>query len=394
MYHRALSPAERLWLVADDLMAPFTIGFVVEGEGRLDPARWQAAAAAAAEAVPGARLVLRRFACRARWEDSGVAPGIGLCDPSDWDGRAPGGSALTGRRLPARGGPTLEVLLGEGAPCRVVVRVHHAVMDGVGLRTFVIELFRALRGEAPRPVVHADSDLQLARQLGIDPWPLPEERHAAVTGAHDGAPDAAVWGRRTLVGRWRRFLPKVAAIVAAHGHAASDGDLALQFPVDLRRHLGSATGTGNLTGIVVLPVARGVTAEAIDADLQQALEARAELGWVASIGGLLHVPHALMVWAGARGSARTNAAGDRYGASAILSNMGSLPSDAFEAPDFAPTTAYVVPPGGRATAALFVFTRWADHTEMVVAMPVGLASGGRMDALLDDIVAGMDAQRV
>lgn len=388
-YSRPVSPAERLWLAADDLLPPFVIELVVEGVGALPEDLWTDALARTAEAMPAARCTVRGWVSRARWVDRGVAPSVRFTDAAAWDGTTAGGTPHSTDRLSAWTGPVMELLLAPGDPARLVLRVHHAAMDGVGLLMFARELFRAARGQPPGLAAYTTSDLQLVRQLGVQRGPLPKDAHVAATGRHDGSPHGAVWGRRRIRGRWRRFLPRMASVVARHARQLARDNHApvcIHIPVDLRRYLDGGGGVGNLTGLIAMPIEPGATADDIATELRRRLDADEAPQWVAAVGGMVHVPMWLMRWAGARGADTTNKEG-RYGATAILSNVGHFAPEAFQAPGFTASDAFFIPPGGRATAAFMGMSRWGtEDTSIVATMPVGMASGGRLDALLDAMV--------
>ncbi|MCB5182835.1 hypothetical protein LG632_26175, partial [Streptomyces sp. SMC 277] len=143
-----MSPTERLYLAAGDPRGAMALRIVVEGRGLPDRALLEAALARAAGSCPGSRLVRDG----ATWVAAGPPPRVRLAPA------VTAGPARRGER------PGCELVVVRGAdPDRtsLVFSASHAVMDGHGALTWVREVFRALRGEDPRPAHgrHTDQDV-------------------------------------------------------------------------------------------------------------------------------------------------------------------------------------------------------------------------------------------
>lgn len=387
-YRRPLSPTERVWLVADRLCPPFVNQLVLEGDGALEPGPWRAAMAVAAAANPGARVRLRGFLGRTYWVDSGDPPPVRVVDGSGWTGRTPEGAPFLLDPLDPRRGPTTELLLVGGAPSRVILRTHHAVMDGRGTLAFAEDLFHALRQE---PVVgHIDTvtDLDLSRRLGGRRQPPPREVHLAPTGAPTGVVARAGWWHRvTLPGRPSRLLPRLACAIAAAARSHGEGPVRVDVPVDLRPSAPGVRSTANLTGILPLEISPAHTPEDVQGVLRAALDRHAEADYAVTLEPLRGIPVGLMAWVG-RAAARKCHRRARYGSSAVLSNLGVLPLERFAAEGiWASGVGWFLPPAGLATTLFVALSGHAGGVEICASAPDVLAGGARLEALLESLVA-------
>lgn len=350
---RALSPIERSWLVAASLRPPFAIEIVVEGPV---PAGLEDAVRVATDANPGVRGRLRGWLHTSRWEDVGDVPVHRVATSF-----GPGPQ----RQDPLEG---VDVTAFSNA---VVFRGRHALVDGRGLLHFAADVYRVLRGEPPLGSEVVGTDLELAWSLGSERIGYPPEQHAAVTGLHQGGA-GVVWGRRTIPGPVPNLLQRVMqGIVDEAARHLPDVPVCLHVPVDLRRE-GERT-VANRTGMLF------VTPDALDSVRARRHEAAA---WIRALGPVRFLPLGLLAWV-AGSAAAASIRRSRFGATAVVSNLGPIDPDRFVAPEGPARTVYMVPPGTPATAAFIALQGFGDHIEIVAVVPEGLASDGRLDALLD-----------
>lgn len=387
---RPVSATERAWIVAHDLFAPFNNQLVLEGAGPLDVPAWTRAVATATAANPGARAIARGWVGWTRWSPTGPVPPVRDVDGSAWSGRDPEGAPFLRTPLDPHRGPTTEVLLVRGAPPRVMFRTAHATMDGGGTLAFAADVFRALRGE---PCLgHADTvtDLDLATRHPAPPRPPPPTDAVAATGMPGGPPATVVWRRVTVPGRPRPILGRVAVAVAAFARAQAGPDavVRLDIPADLRRADPAVRSTANLTGIVSLQADPAWTPGDVSDAVRAALDAgQAEAG-VKGLAFLRHVPLWLARAVARRSGARHHQTG-RYGSTAVLSNVGRVPVEAFHGAGFTAQTGFWIPPGTPVTALFVGLSGTDDGVEIVATIPDTLASDGRLDALLDAMAAAL-----
>lgn len=395
-YQRPLSPVERIWLVADRLCPPFVNQLVLEGDPAAGPAldegAWRTAVEAAAAVNPGSRLVLRGVLGGSRWVAAPAPPAVRTVDGRAWDGRGPEGAPFLAEPLPPRGGPTCAVLLVEGAPPRVVVRTHHAVMDGRGTLSFVEDVFRALRGEAPVGAAARIDDATLGRSLDAGVGDRRTEDCLAPTGAPDGTEPGVRWRRVSLPGRPARLLPRLALALAAEARAragaAATGRVRFDVPVDLRPRRPGLRSTANLTGMLFVEVAPDDGPDDIARALARGLAERREVAAEPALAALRGVALGLLV-AGARRGVRRNHGRARYAATAVLSNLGRLPLATFHGAGFRAETGFFIPPGTDSSPFFLATAGTEDRVELTASVPRVLATDGRLEAVLGTLVAAL-----
>ena len=381
---RPLSIAARLWIAVGQSDPPCANQITYEGSGRLDPSRWRAAVEKVSAANPGTRLVLRGRLGSSRWVDSGAAPRVREADASSWDGMGSEGAPFLRQGFDPRSGPNAEVLLMHGSPSRVSFRSHHAIMDGRGTMTWAEDVFRVLRGEEPLGSEYAliENDLlNLGRGSAAKPLP---HRYLAPTGPTDGYDTAPVWKRKSLAAPVAGLLPKVMLCVAREAWRRADGPVRIGVPIDLRKRREGLRSTGNLTNALYFDIARDADFRRIGDGIAERLERRSdgEITWEDSI--ISHVPVRLLAWAVGREGGR-NLKGGGYRCSGFVSNLGRLDLDQFSGDDFAPAAYFGIP----VCAPVIPFSMTLSGTragmEMLLAMPRCLATGGRIEAALDNI---------
>jgi hypothetical protein len=383
---RPLSGVERLWLAADRFAPPFVNQMVIEGTSQrpADLARWRRAVTRVLPAQPGCKARITGALRRSRWVMDGHAPRIVEVDGALWDGLSPEGAPFLCRPLSPRAGRTAEILLvrDERTP-RVVVRTHHAAMDGRGTTLLAEGLFASLRGEDVEPATAGGpTDLDLASDLGGEPGAMPERDCLPPFRGVDGGIQAGLtWLRRRLDGPVRRPLAVLAVAVAQ----AVGEPCRVDVPVDLRRHRPGLSSSANLTGLLRLPVAPGDDVAAVDADLRRRVEAGEAAGFVLAADRMRGLPMAVIV-SGGRAAARDSLSLGRFETSATLSNLGRLDLARLSCPDFAARRVFFVPPGSPGLPLFVTITGDPDGVEVCAAAPVALASAGRLQRLIDDLV--------
>ncbi|MCP4871948.1 MAG: hypothetical protein GY898_24855 [Proteobacteria bacterium] len=381
---RSVSGVEWVWLAADRIAPPFANQFVIEGRGDgVSPEDVARAAAEVAAVQPGSRVRLKGQI----WTTDGPVPRVRPGDGSEWDGRSPVGAPFLLDPLPPQS-LTCEVLVVRGDPWRVVVRTHHAAMDGQGTLLFAEGLFAALRGETPAGAeAGPTTDAALAATTGRTPdRPPPIDCPAPVRGACGGASRGTTWRRIRVPGRPRGML---AALALATAQAAG-GPCRVDVPVDLRRLQPDLRSSANLTGIIRLPVRPEEEPEALTARLKQGLEVNLAADFVLAASPLRRLPLGLLA-AGGRSKAARNLTLARYGTTATLSNLGRLDLARFSAPGFDASAGFFIPPGSPGLP-LFVACSGDDEgVEICATMPAALASHGRIEGLLERLAAAVRA---
>lgn len=383
---RPLSGVERLWLAADRIAPPFVNQMVIEGhsERPADAARWRRALTRVLPAQPGCKVRLVGGLRRSRWVADGRPPRIVEVDGTVWDGTCPDGAPFLSRPLSPRGGRSAEILLvrDERTP-RVVVRTHHAAMDGRGTALLAEGLFAALRGEdVPLATGGVPTDFGLAAGLGVEAEELPErDCLPPLRGVTAGVQAGATWLRRRVDGPVRRPLAVLARAVAR----AVGEPCRVDVPVDLRRDQPGLASSANLTGLVRLPVDPDDDVESIDRDLRRRVRDGQAGAFVLAADRLRGLPMGLMVQGG-RAAARHALSLGRYETSATLSNLGRMDLIRLSCPEFTARRAFFVPPGSPGLPLFVAMTGDPEGVEVCASAPVGLASQGRLEGLLGELV--------
>ncbi|MFI6448582.1 non-ribosomal peptide synthetase [Kitasatospora sp. NPDC050543] len=392
-FRRPVSATEWLYLGAHRLGRAMVLQLVVEGEGELDPAGLQAAVTAAAQACPGSRLVRRGRT----WLDSGRPPQVRVAgDGSGPDAELRDGTAPLETPLDLAHGPGCEVLLIPGTPSRpttVVFRAFHGVMDGHGAQLWLAEVFRALRGDPPRPARSALTDAELLAAVGAtgrrpallldQPSPLAA---APGTRAADAAGAQALWRRRTLPGRYPSLTARLASAVAG---ATGAPRARVMVPVDVRRHHDGPPATGNLTLPVFLDLAAGESWQAAHSRLLRALTQRGELaaGFESTLARLPLAATAALLRAGQAVAARR----DRHMASAVVSHLGRINPAECSGGGFTARSVYALPVHAPLVPVSCVAVELPDRTELTVGFQGGPGLAARADELMDRLVAAVAA---
>ncbi|MEN3583992.1 hypothetical protein AAH978_07550 [Streptomyces sp. ZYX-F-203] len=325
-YTRRISQIERGYLTAGAAGCPQLIQMVVEGEGRIGLDTLRAAVRLATQANPG--LAVRRRA--AAWRADGpYPPVVELPASTDLD------DPFFHRDLNVVTGPVCEVGLVSGTPSRLVVRASHIVTDGRGLRQWIEDVFRVLRGQEPLGAPSETDDGHFRTAAGPVAAVAPPRRLApqpALLGT--GPPGRTpLWIRRRTAGHPPAVTARVAAVLSRH--VAGDGGR-LIVPVDLRRHDPSVRSSANLTAQLVVDFHRDDDWRRLHGELLRALVRKRE---VASLSRDFRRNNP---FANTIGEARAPD-GSRFPGTAIVSDHGTIDIDALRTEAFRTTTFYTLP---------------------------------------------------
>lgn len=381
---RPLSPVERVFFAFEEVNPPAINQFVLEGSGHLIPEKWQRAVELASAANPGSRLVVRGQLGWTRLVDSGVTPRVRVIHAPDWSGKDPEGADFLREPLSMHTGPSCEVVLLPGDPCRVIFRTHHTSMDGGGTLHWTRDIFHALNG---RPLVGSSlgvTDTQLAKSLrtGVSRhWP---RIYPSPTGKSENDEDTTTWRRIHIEGKYSMLLPKMALYVAQCARRSPEEKIHIVVPADMRKHTETPPNTGNITGFIHLLVEKDSTPESLSQAIHEQLEQReyATLSPGTAIAPYLPIS---LISEGLRKSAAKMRKDNQFNTSAILTNLGRLDLSAFCTPEFQPNSGFFIPPCSGVSPAMMATSGSENGLEAVVGMPTGLASGGRIDDFLQNM---------
>lgn len=407
---RSLTGTERMWLAADAIHPPFVNQMVLEGHGlpSAPGGDWTQVMERVCRAQPGWRMRLHGALGWTRWRADGPLPAVREVDGSAWSGLDGEGAPFLKDPLDPWRGPAAEVILVRGYTPRVVLRTHHALTDGQGALLFARAFFAVLRGQAP-PVAQAGplTDWGLARNLRVPPAPARPPTSVAPQGAAEDAPLQVAWHRLRVPNptspqgaRFQKLVPRVALALARSALVSSgapgpvqgalpvDATFVVGVPADLRGQVTGCVSTANLTGMVHLPVHEILARPDPLGELAHLLAQEAGSGIAAATpraaGALAWVPLSLMVREGRRAIVR-DLARQRFGVSAVLSNLGRLEPDTFSGGGFQARSAFFIPPGNPGLPLFLTLTGDPEGVELCATVPRALDTRDRTPRLLDSL---------
>ncbi|MBF6192627.1 peptide synthetase [Nocardia implantans] len=385
VFRRKITPTERLYFSTRQVTPPFVMHLAVHGDGSLDPAALQAAVDLASAAAPGARLVRDGR----DWVDSGLAATVRVVPGWSLNYDALEHDAVLNSPIGPTPDRTTEVLLLTGAQTTVLFRAFHGVMDGMGLRLWVDDVLRALRGRRPVGAPHPVADAELVARTGAAGRPtlvLPTFKAPSGRGRQDPAAPRWLLRHRTIEATGKGIVARVAAILAGE----SDAKSRFMIPVDLRRHDPALRSTANLALPLFLDVAPGEDWETVRERMRSGLREKRELNELDN-GKLSKFPDAV-IRAVLRGSNWLGARLNRNMVSATVSHLGAFDLDEMAVPGWTPTTMRVLPQHSGAMPLLFAMVESRGKLELTVSCRNGAGIEPRLEALLDTITARLEAE--
>ena len=379
----------RFYIAAHDIQPSFCMQFGFEGSGDLDVALWEKAVAIAAAANPSSRMVLKRYLHFSRFIDSGFTPPVRVIDSKQWNASDFECSDILNNFNP-RTGPMTEVYLIKGDQPRVVIRAHHAVMDGRGLMIWAEDIFRALRGEKLRK-----SDDTIITPDLLNPSYKPAYRitgrSLAPTGRPQGCERGIVFLRKRITGSFSKIPAKVALVSAREAWRHGKGNVRFGIPLDLRSRRPGLKSTGNLTSAIFIPITPDMKLEDIVNEINRKLSAQ-EDGYADIEDKLMkYLPIKVLGKLLLRDADYSHKLG-RYRYSGFISNVGLYKPEPFQGGGFTTHAIYGRPvclDGFPFSIALIGVDGVQKQLDLFAAAPRVLANNGRLEALLDRIIDGL-----
>jgi hypothetical protein len=388
-YSRILSVNERLWLAADTMNSPFVLQMVCEGSGTIDIREWRKAVELASAANPGSRLRLKGRLNSCRWVDSGTVPPVHEVDGGSWSGNSHEDAPFLEKPFNVTDGPTCEALIIHGDPVRVVFRAHHAVMDNHGIIFWAEEIFRALQGKPLRGSYSRATDWDVARSMQSEyRKPFPHD-NISITGRAEGNEPGTVWGRRSIRGHYRQLLAQVAYHAAREARRHGEGNVRFAVPVDLRSRVQGLRSTGNLSIGIYIDIRPETTIDEIGWDIAWQLREKRDCMIDRWDFIYKYIPISILGQEGARRISGHNSRG-LYSMSGIISNAGRVNTGQFSGGGFECRTIYAIPPYFSYLPLLLWIYGTEDSIELVYSAPKVLATRGRLDAAMDNIVSELE----
>jgi len=377
---RPLSGLERVWLTAERLQPPFAFQWVLEGQGALPPDRVRDALATLAVRLPSLRARLRGVLRGAHWRFDGPLPLVEVWDAPRWDGIGSPGAG----RLEAPMRHPVEVLLGDG---RVVVRVRHALMDGIGSLLLLGGLFSVLRGELP-PAEDSVVDLDLVEGIEVDAAPPPPRDALPPLRPTDVHVEGRRWARRSYEGPTSSLLPRTLhalAGIARQDHGQPDGVVRLEAPVDLRRYRPELRATANLTALLRLQLDPACDQQRVRQQLRDALEGHEHVASVRTADLTRGLPLWLLSFIGGWQAGIGHRTG-RFSTTGTVSTLGRVDLDPLSCPGWRTTGLFVIPPANPDLPLLMTMVGGPAGVELCATMPGWLGGEEGPGRLLDELV--------
>ncbi|MBN2160981.1 MAG: hypothetical protein JW807_16440 [Spirochaetes bacterium] len=387
-HERKMSIAARLWLASNNIYPPIANQIVFEGRGVLDEERWRRAVEKVAESNPGCRLVVKGHVGFSHWVASDHAPLVRAVDAGGWDGTVSEGAPFTQNLFSPGAGPMAEVVLIKGEPLRVVFRSHHSLMDGVGTFSWAEDIFRVLRGEEVLNAVTDITENDLMNFAGAKLAPPVAHQFLAPSGRAVGNAPGVIWRRRVIRGRFPGLLIQVMLLAAREAWRHGSGTVKLVIPVDLRARRKGLRSYGNLTSALYIEIKPETTAKDLEAEIALKIKEQndGQLTWEDRV-----MPH-LPLWVletALRAEARRSHRQGGYRFSGIVSNVGRLPVEAFYGGGFTTEAIWGVPICIESCPFSWTMGAVGDANGITLAMPRVLGDDGRLEKVMDNIVAGL-----
>jgi hypothetical protein len=387
-YYRRVSPGERAFHLARET-DPYSrkyLQVVIEGRGELKLPQWQAAVTKAVEAHLGSHLVLKGHLGMTRWDSDGVWPTVREVF-TDWDGYDFNQPFLFPPPIDIRRDPLGEVLLLQGPIPMMLLRVHHAAMDGVGALFFLKDIFRILRSEAPLGSNSVSSEIDVWRTHNFGRRQIPSVPTDAITpfGPSDGTSSAdPVWERRSIPGKARRIIPKMALILAQRTWQRFRGTFRIAMFVNLRRHLPAHEITlANCTSMIHVNVDPGDTEDSLRRKIFDQMRARTYLDMSPYVSAVHWIPARVFKPGG--GAIRRQYERGTFRASVYITHIGSFSPELFSYDGFRACRMIPIPPSDATAPLSMAICEASDAVDIVANAPAAFAGNARLGGLMDDL---------
>lgn len=387
-HFRPHSNASRLWVAAGSLWPPFANQMVIEGSGSIEYSDLANAVEKASMANHGARLVLSGFPGRKKWTDSGNTPAVRTVDGTGWSGYDMHGAPFLLDRLDIKKGPSCEVLLVTGRPGRIILRTHHAVMDGRGTITWAEDIFRALNGKQCIGSEYTTTESDLLNLVTAAEKPV-SERYISPSG-RPGTGYGFTWFRKKLNGRFTNLLPSVMMLTAEEAWRHGQGKVRIAVPVDLRSRRQNLRSTGNLTNAIFFNINSDTTLNGLETGIKRRIREQVDgiLTWEDHV--IKFIPVSVLKAALSMETRQSHKTG-LYRTSATISNLGIIPHELFKTDTFNPESVFFIPPGNSLSPFFITLQGSSSGLDIVLTIPSCFNKDGIIDGFFNRLISGIES---
>ena len=378
-FYRKPSPLEITYSGSDTKeTSPFVNQFIIEGEGIFELSDWEDAVEKVAKANPGSRLRLKGLLGWKYWDDKGPLPKVIEID-TDWDGASSEGAPIIGNPISIRKGPTAEIILMKSKTPRVLFRTHHSITDGIGTIYWILEIFRALRGEPLLGSTGTYNEWDIAKSRDYPPRPVVEGNCIPVTSpSQNPSNQGCHWARLTLPGRHSKILANLVKIFSniAWKNNSGKGKVIFRIPSNLRGYAeeGAPFSMANNSGVIDLEVNQDMSVSDIQQEISRSMETNEDLSVFPKIMYLVNwVPASLFKF---RPELTEKKHSDcSYRMTGIVSFLGVIDLNYFSYDKFTGKCAYGVPIPLEDRSLIVGFSLNAlNGLDAVISMPKALAT--------------------
>lgn len=360
---------------------------VVEGTGSIAEAHLQNAISKVTASTPACRVRLRGVWGFKYWCADGKPPAVRTLQ-QEWNGCHDAKLNFIDTPLDLLQGPVAEVVQVVGSKTFLVFRVHHAVMDGVGLVDFVKSVFCALRDE---PMENYHSTITVEKLPPGNIAAIPKSiNDAAIPFAlrhndTDTIDRARIWQRIPLEGKDSRILLRTILALAHVTRNVDDStdEVRLHIPVSLRRHLPDEKSSANLIGMLRLDIDKNDSIRSLVKKMGQQLDQQQELPIAAnSLSSMLTfwIPLKL-VRALEKRYFNAFFRQPKFRCSGIVTSLGNIDLEDCHQGDFIAKSAFCIPVSPLGSPVIVSILSNEQGGELVLSASLALISESEMDSL-------------
>lgn len=377
---RKISRYERFSLAAEKLAPPFCMQTIVKGKGQISEEQLKEAVEKAAQANPASRFVRKRYF----WVDSGKTPPVIVLDPEKYKNVNIETDPLFQNRIDTRQ-RTNEIYLIPGKNSQMIFRSSHAAMDGAGARMWMLDVFRALRGEPLKAINTAATEEEILASLGKSES-RPQYRTTCIspTGLRDGHTENYETKHIQIPISNHALTARIATAVKDICRKQGRPFARVMIPVDLRSNMEGLKTTGNLISSITVSIFREDTWPQVQSRImtQMMNHQERQLGFEDQM--LKYLPKKIL-----RKSIRQyqdkQLNEGKYIFTAFISDMGTIDNSDYSAPDFKATSVEDAAMNLPGVPVSITSVAKGGQIELILSMPKDLATEGRLDIFASEL---------